>query len=91
MSSPRPGTESAGARTHLLLLHERPRVPGTAGARRAPRAVDVLAEVDGHVVAHDVRDVADVDPARDEVRADESMGEGGVRRGESAPELSANG
>lgn len=40
--------------------------------------MDVLPEIDGHVVAHDVRDMADVDTARDEVGANESSAEKGI-------------
>lgn len=60
-------------KTHLLLLDERPRVSLTPGAGSAAHSVHILPEIDRHVVADDVRDVADVDAARDEVGADESV------------------
>ncbi len=61
--------------TYLLLLHERPGVALPASTGRPAHTVNVLPEIDGDIVTDDVRDVADVDPARDEVRADESDAE----------------
>ena len=65
-------TRGSGARSHLLFLDQCPCVSRPASPCSPPNPLDVFSEVDGDVVTHDVRDVTDVDPAGDEIRADES-------------------
>lgn len=59
-------------RSDLLILNERPRISSTAGPSGSPNAMDILPHVHGDVVADDVRDMADINSAGYEIRADEA-------------------
>lgn len=62
-----------GSYTHLLLFNERPCVALSPCARGAPDTMHIFSHVDRDVIAHDVGDVTDIYPSRDEIRTDQPI------------------